>query len=95
MVTIYIIFIVTSFPIPALLEEKLSQETRPKFFGLNKALVNLIDEYDMVNFIPLNIKKESSLENIMMQIDFATQYSEGLEPKEPEDAQGNNNESDD
>lgn len=71
------------FPDPTLLEEKLSSATRPKFFELNKALVQLIDEYDMVNFIPLNIRKEASLENILHHIEMATQYSESLEPREP------------
>jgi hypothetical protein len=37
----------------------------------------------MVSFIPLNIKKEASIENLMMHIEMATQYSEALEPKEP------------
>lgn len=71
------------YPDPSLLEELLSATTPVKFYRLNKALVQLIDEYDMVNFFPVNIKKESSLEKIMLQIEFATQYSENLEPKEP------------
>lgn len=71
------------FPDPTLLEEKLSQATRPKFYELNRALVQLIDEYDLVNFIPLNIRKEASLENIMLHIEMATQYGESLEPREP------------
>jgi GTPase SAR1 family protein len=71
------------YPDPALLAERLSEATRPKFYRLNEALVQLIDEFDMVNFIPLNPKKESSLIRIMGHIDQATQFSEGLEPKEP------------
>ncbi len=73
------------YPDPALLTERLSASTPAKFARLNEALVQLIDEFDMVNFIPLNIRKEASLENIMMHIDNATQYSEGLEPKEPKE----------
>ena len=71
------------YPDPSLLEELLSTATPAKFYQLNKALVQLIDEYDMVNFFPVNIQKEASLEKIMLQIEFATQYSENLEPKEP------------
>jgi hypothetical protein len=37
----------------------------------------------MVNFIPLNIKNESSLAAILSHIDNATQYAENLEPREP------------
>lgn len=73
------------FPDPSLLTEKLSAETKPKFYRLNQALVQLIDEFDMVNFIPLNLKKEASLVNVLSHIDNATQYSEGLEPKEPKE----------
>lgn len=73
------------FPDPSLLAERLSAETKPKFYRLNQALVQLIDEFDMVNFIPLNLKKESSLVNMLSHIDNATQYSEGLEPKEPKE----------
>lgn len=71
------------YPDPSLLEELLSKAAPAKFYRLNKALVQLLDEYDMVNFFPVNIKKESSLERIMQQIEFVTQYSENLEPKEP------------
>lgn len=71
------------YPDPSLLEELLSKATPVKLYQLNRALVQLLDEYDMVNFFPVNIKKESSLERIMQQIEFATQYSENLEPKEP------------
>jgi GTPase SAR1 family protein len=76
------------YPDPSLLNEQMSESTRPKFLELNRAIVQLIDEFDMVNFIPLNIKKESSLQNIMMHIEMATQFSEALEPKEPKDDQG-------
>lgn len=75
------------YPDPTLLNEKLTHTTKPKFVELNRALVQLIDEFDMVNFIPLNIKKESSLENLLLHIEMATQFSESLEPKEPENEQ--------
>lgn len=79
------------YPDPSLLSEQLSMTTRPKFYELNNALVQLIDEYDMVNFIPFNIKKQSSMENLMLRIEMATQFSEALEPKEPKDTQFEDN----
>lgn len=82
------------YPDSTLLEEQLSEQSRPKFLALNRALVQLIDEYDMVKFIPLNVKKEASLANILMHIENATQYSEGLEPKEPRDLEGDSRLSD-
>ena len=39
----------------------------------------------MVNFIPLNVRSESSLAAILSHIDNATQYAENLEPKDPAD----------
>lgn len=83
------------FPDPALLAERLSAETKPRFYRLNAALVQLIDEFDMVNFLPLNIKKQSSLISVLSHIDNATQYAEGLEPKEPKEFGGGGDDDDD
>ena len=54
-----------------------------KFSALNSALLQLIEEFDMVNFMPLNVKNESSLAAVLSHIDNATQYAENLEPKDP------------
>ncbi|KAI8930317.1 GPN-loop GTPase [Entophlyctis helioformis] len=69
----------------SLLLDDANKETRPKFHALNEALVRLIDEYNMVNFLPLNIKDEDSVANILEHIDHAVQYGEDMEPKEPKD----------
>jgi hypothetical protein len=39
----------------------------------------------MVQFLPLNIKDEDSLDLILAQIDTCLQYDEDVEPKEPKD----------
>ncbi len=78
-------------PDPTLLAECTTASSllaRPKFAALNRAIVQLIDDFDIVNFIPLNVKKDSSLRRLMMHIESATQYSEALEPKEPVDDVG-------
>jgi hypothetical protein len=54
----------------------------PKFRNLNAALVNLIDEYNMVNFIPMNINDDDSIQYVLSLVDNAIQYGEDLEPKE-------------
>lgn len=54
----------------------------PKYERLNTAVVELIEQFGMVSFLPLNITKESSISAILYQIDMATQYGESLEPKE-------------
>ncbi|KAI7856086.1 GPN-loop GTPase [Circinella umbellata] len=52
-----------------------------KFQALNQAIVQLIDDYSMVSFIPLNITDEDSVEYVLSTIDNALQYGEDLEPK--------------
>ena len=76
------------FPNPQTLESSLqtsSLKFSSKFSALNYALLQLIEEFDMVNFIPLNVRSESSLAAILSHIDNATQYAENLEPKDPAD----------
>lgn len=53
-----------------------------KFQKLNKAIADVIDDYGLVNFHPLNINEEDSLNDLLVIIDNAIQYGEGLEPKE-------------
>ena len=74
------------FPNPQTLQSSLhhsSLKFSSKFSALNFALLQLIEEFDMVNFIPLNVRSESSLAAILSHIDNATQYAENLEPKDP------------
>ena len=72
------------YPNPQLLLEKL-QMTNPGYLKLNQALTQLLDEYDIVSFIGLNIRREGSIQRLVAQIDHAVQYGEQLEPKEPEE----------
>ncbi|KAI8092994.1 GPN-loop GTPase [Halteromyces radiatus] len=80
-------------PDPLLLAEEAGQvasqeeETgrMAKFRELNQAIVQLIDDYSMVSFIPLNITDEDSIEYVLSSVDHAMQYGEDLEPKEPDD----------
>jgi GPN-loop GTPase len=77
------------FPNPEVLEKSLESTftVKSKFSSLNFALLQLIEEFDMVNFIPLNVRNESSLAAVLSHIDNATQYAENLEPKDPEDVE--------
>ncbi|KAI8897272.1 GPN-loop GTPase [Globomyces pollinis-pini] len=65
-----------------LLLEEANSTTSERFHSLNAALVRLIDEFNMVNLIPLNIKDEDSIAYILSHVDNAIQYGEDLEPKE-------------
>ncbi|KAJ3392977.1 ATP binding protein [Lobulomyces angularis] len=58
-------------PDSSLLLEDLNNLTKPKFHALNEALGRLIDEYNMVSYIPLNILEEDSVEYILSQYIFS------------------------
>ncbi|ODV68232.1 hypothetical protein HYPBUDRAFT_203454 [Hyphopichia burtonii NRRL Y-1933] len=62
------------------------KEVNPKFTRLNKAIANLVDDFGMVQFLPLDCSKDSeSVATILSYIDDVTQWSESQEPKEPKD----------
>ncbi|KAJ1558483.1 GPN-loop GTPase 3 [Nowakowskiella sp. JEL0078] len=70
---------------PSLLVRDANTKTSSKFHALNEAMVNLIDQFNLVNFLPLNIKDEESIELILSHIDNSIQYGEDIEPKELND----------
>jgi len=57
----------------------------PQLRKLNSAICDVLDSYNLVNFLPLDITSEESLEHILIQIDTAVQYGEDLEPRDPGD----------
>lgn len=73
-------------PDAQLLFDELSPSINKKFRKLNKALAQLIDDYSLVAFLPLNIKDEESISDILIQIDNTIQYGEDLEVREPKAA---------
>ncbi|CAG8448349.1 11589_t:CDS:2 [Acaulospora colombiana] len=75
-------------PDPLLLAEEANSSMNPKFHDLNRAIVQLIDDYNMVSFLPLNITDEDSITAVMSHIDNALQFEEDQEPKEPKQAVG-------
>ncbi|KAF8014741.1 hypothetical protein BT93_H0517 [Corymbia citriodora subsp. variegata] len=77
-------------PEPRVLLSELNQTMAPKFEKLNKALAELVDEYSMVSFVPLDLRKERSIQYVLSQIDNCIQYGEDTDVKvkdfdEPED----------
>ncbi|KAM0943768.1 putative GPN-loop GTPase, P-loop containing nucleoside triphosphate hydrolase [Dioscorea sansibarensis] len=68
---------------------ELNQNMAPKFAKLNKALAGLVDEFSMVNFVPLDLRKESSIQYVLSYIDNCIQYGEDADVKirdfDPED----------
>ncbi|BFZ61467.1 ATP binding protein [Saitoella coloradoensis] len=73
-------------PDALLLTNDVNEKTNPRFHELNQALVQLIDDFHMVSFLPLESGEEESVARILSYVDDATQWAEGQEPKEPKDA---------
>ncbi len=60
--------------------------TNPKYRRLNKAIAQLVDDFGMVQFLPLDCSdrdKSESLRTIVTCIDNMTQWDENQEPKDP------------
>ncbi|KAI5480786.1 hypothetical protein MNV49_007193 [Pseudohyphozyma bogoriensis] len=75
-------------PDSELLRESANKETNPKFHQLNSALVQLIEDFNMVQFLPLDVTDEDSIGTVLSHIDNAIQYGEHEEVKEPQDMDG-------
>lgn len=55
------------------------------FDRLNRAVAQLIDEFSMVSFLPLDVQDEDSVGAVLSHIDNAIQFHEAQEPREPKD----------
>lgn len=74
-------------PDPFLLEKNVTT-TNPKFAKLNKTIAQLVDDFGMVQFLPLDCSDKDnteSLQLILSHIDDITQWGDSQEPKEPND----------
>nr|XP_060641475.1 GPN-loop GTPase 3 isoform X3 [Anolis sagrei ordinatus] len=60
-----------------------------QFKKLTKAICGLIDDYSMVRFLPFDRSDEESITIVLQHIDFAIQYGEDLEFKEPKENEEN------
>ena len=69
------------------LAAELAAGASPRHRRLNEALCKLLDDYDMVTFLPLDITDEDSVANVLMQVDNAIQFGEDAEPREMGDAE--------
>ena len=52
---------------------------------LTQALAQVLDDYSMVSFLPLNITDEESLDHVLLTVDHALQYGEDADVKVPDD----------
>ncbi|CAN1346000.1 GPN-loop GTPase 3 [Linum perenne] len=68
-------------PEPTTLLAELNQRMGPQFLKLNKALMELVNNYSMVSFVPLDLRKETSIQYVLSQIDMSIQYGEDADVK--------------
>ncbi|KAJ7950584.1 GPN-loop GTPase 3 [Quillaja saponaria] len=68
-------------PEPHFLLSELNRQMAPQFAELNKSLIELVNDYSMVGFIPLDLRKESSIKYVLAQIDNSIQYGEDADVK--------------
>ncbi|OAE19911.1 hypothetical protein AXG93_1130s1650 [Marchantia polymorpha subsp. ruderalis] len=68
-------------PDARLLLGELNDQMAPRFQKLNKALAELVDDYSMVSFLPLDIRDEESIQYLLSHIDNAIQFGEDAEVK--------------
>ncbi|KAK2195105.1 bifunctional P-loop containing nucleoside triphosphate hydrolase/GPN-loop GTPase 3/GPN-loop GTPase [Babesia duncani] len=66
---------------PDQLVESLHSQLPSRFKRLNAAFVSLLEEFNLVSFLPLNIYDEDSLEQIIVATDMAIQHGEEAEPR--------------
>ena len=70
--------------------DSLERETNPhqkniSFSRLNNAIVSLIDNFNMVGFIELDISEEDSINYVLSYVDMTIQFGEDEEAKDPKD----------
>eukprot|EP00967_Tisochrysis_lutea_P013547 scaffold15134_cov34-Tisochrysis_lutea.AAC.4 len=66
------------------LRERLDAGTRPAFFRLNSSICELLEDWSMVQFLPLDPRDTDSIDEILAQVDSALQYHEDVEPRDPD-----------
>lgn len=72
-------------PDPLLLANEANSKMNPKFHALNSAIANLIDDFGMVQFLPLKARDPQSVATILSYVDDVTQWAETQEPKDPKE----------
>ncbi|EDP44813.1 hypothetical protein MGL_1295 [Malassezia globosa CBS 7966] len=72
-------------PDPLLFADHDDSLNQSRFHALNQAIVQLVEDYSMVSFLPLDLSNEESLNLILSCIDNILQYGEDEEPIEPKD----------
>lgn len=79
-------------PEAELLLSDLNRSMPPRFKKLNRALAQLLDDYSLVNFLPLDISDEDSIHHVLCQIDNSIQFGEDADVKVRDQEEGDEEE---
>eukprot|EP00899_Mesostigma_viride_P005855 jgi/Mesvir1/15270/Mv06488-RA.1 len=63
-------------PDTGLLLEHMHKEMGPRYSKLNQAIASLLEDYNMVSFLPFDISSEDSIAYVLSHIDNAIQFGE-------------------
>ncbi|KAL7276414.1 hypothetical protein RUND412_000586 [Rhizina undulata] len=74
-------------PDPSVILEDVHKDTNPRFHRLNECVVNLIDDFSMIRYLPLESQNEDSVQAILSYIDDCIGWSEVQEPKIKDEAE--------
>ncbi|CAF2472210.1 unnamed protein product [Rotaria sp. Silwood2] len=64
---------------------ELSNAFLGRYSHLNKAIASVIYDYSLVKFYALDMSKENSITNLLVEIDLSIQYGEDFDVKEPKE----------
>jgi hypothetical protein len=66
-------------------EQRQLERRRRNRQRLTDSICQLLDDYTMVSYVPLNIKDEDSIDHVLSCVDAAIQYGEDLEVRGMDD----------
>lgn len=69
------------FPEARALAQQLHSGTRPGLRRLNDSIASLVDDWNLVSFLPVNYSEEDSIQDVLAQIDRTLQFGEDAEVK--------------
>ena len=69
-------------PVDLLLDLPIYSE---KFKKMNEKIASLLSDFNLVNYVTLDVSDEESIANVMYQIDICIQYGETLEVNTKDD----------
>lgn len=76
------------YPDTIRMAEELTRRMGGRFGKLNKAIGELLDDYGLVQFYPLDVSNQDNIASILLQVDMALQFDENQDVKHHSDDEG-------